>query len=66
MNINLDNLSYNLRIMLIKLINSSSVREGLSTRITIKVINDLIKTIKIINNNLKFIKAIKKTLISRY
>ena len=64
--INLNNLNYNLRIILIRLINSSSVREDLSTRITIKVINDLIKIIKIINNDLKFIKVIKKTLISRY
>ena len=66
MNINLDNLSYNLRIILISLINSSSARKDLSTRITIKVISDLIKTIKIINNDFKSIKAIKKILVSRY
>ena len=66
MNINLGNLSYNLRIILIRLINSSSVRESLSTRITIKAISDLIKAIKTINNDLKSIKAIKKTLVSRY
>ena len=55
--------------MLIKLINSSSVREDLFTKIIIKAISDLIKTIKtiqIINNDYKSIKIIKKTLISRY
>ena len=66
MNINLDNFSRNFRIILIRLINSSSVREDLSIRITIKAINDLIKIIKTINNDLKSIKAIKKTLVSRY
>ena len=66
MNINLDNLSYNLRIILIKLINSSNVRESLSTRIVIKAISDFIKAIKIISNDFKSIKAIKKTLVSRY
>ena len=44
MNINLNNLNYNLRIILIKLINSSSVYKDLSMRIIIKVINDFIKT----------------------
>ena len=52
--------------MLIRLINSSSIREDLSTKIIIKVINNFIKTIKTINNDLKSIKTIKKTLISRY
>ena len=66
MNINLDNLNYNLKITLIRSINSNSVRESLFTRITIKAISDFIKTIKIINNDLKSIKAIKKTLVSRY
>ena len=66
MNINLDNLNYNLRVIFIKLINSSSVREDLFIKIAIKAINDLIKTIKIISNNLKSIKVIKKTLVSRY
>ena len=66
MNINLNNLSYNLRIIFIKLINSSNIREDLSTRITIKAISDFIKIIKIISNDLKSIKVIKKTLVSRY
>ena len=66
MSINLDNLSHNLRIILIRLINSTSVREDLSIRIIIKAISDFIKIIKIISNDLKSIKAIKKTLISRY
>ena len=66
MNINLNNLSYNLRIIFIRLINSSSVLKDLSTKIIIKAISDFIKTIKIINNNLESIKAIKKTLVSRY
>ena len=66
MNINLNNFNYNLRIIFIRLINSSSVREDLFIKIIIKVIINFIKTIKIINNNLKLIKAIKKTLVSRY
>ena len=65
-NINLDNLNYNLRIIFIRLINNNSVRKDLSTRIIIKAISDFIKTIKIINNDLKSIKAVKKTLVSRY
>ena len=52
--------------MLIRLINSSSVRRDLFTRIVIKATSDFIKTIKTINNDFKSIKVIKKTLVSRY
>ena len=66
MNINLDNFSYNLKIILISSINSSSAYKDLSTRIVIKVISDFIKAIKTISNDLKLIKVIKKTLVSYY
>ena len=67
MGINLDNLNHNLRIILIRIINSSNVYRSLFIRIIIKVINGQpIKIIKIINNDFKLIKIIKETLISRY
>ena len=57
MNINLDNfnLNINFRIILTKII-SNNVRKDLSIKISIKIIN----------NNLKSIKIIKKALISYY
>lgn len=69
MNINLNNLNHNFKMMFIKIINNNNnnVRENLFTEMIIKIINDhFIKIIKIINNDFKFIKIIKKTFIFHY
>ena len=67
MNINLNNLNYNinLKTIFIKTINNN-VRDDLYTKMFIKTIKNLvIRVIKIINNVYKHIKTIKKTLVSR-
>ena len=51
--------------MLIKIINNNVLKD-LFTKISIKIIKNLVTQIKVINNDLKLIKIIKKTLISRY
>ena len=51
--------------MLIKIINNNVLKD-LFTKISIKIIKNLVIQIKIINNDFKLIKIIKKTLISRY
>ena len=67
MAINLDNSSYNLNIIFIKIINNNRVVRK-SFLYFIKIVNgQSIKTIKIINNNYsRPIRIIKKTLVSRY
>ena len=67
MNINLDNLNLNLKIIFIRIINNNKIVREIFLYF-IKTINDrFIKIIKIINNeHFKFIKTIKKTFIFFY